>query len=124
MSRDARYISLINTTRWRKVRGLILSAEPLCQRCRQRGKLTSAREVHHIVPLESISDPAEQERMAYAVSNLMSVCRDCHKAIHRELSKGTREERRRRREGEVKSFAEQWLSADPGGEFLNPGEVL
>lgn len=117
MSRDTRYIALINSTRWRRVRGLKLSADPLCERCKEQGKITPATEVHHIVPLESIKDDAAQVRMAYAISNLMSVCHDCHRDIHLAMHKGTKEERKRRAADEVKTFINRWLGATPGVDF-------
>ena len=103
--------------RWRRVRGLKLSADPLCERCKEQGKITQATEVHHIVPLESIKDDEVQARMAYAISNLMSVCHDCHRDIHLTMHKGTKEERKRRAADEAKAFINRWLGATPGVDF-------
>ena len=44
-----------------------------------------ADEVHHIVPIESVSDVKSMEMLAFDDTNLMSVCRECHHAIHNEM---------------------------------------
>lgn len=36
---------------WRKLREAVLDAEPLCRWCSQRGRVTPAQEVDHIIPL-------------------------------------------------------------------------
>lgn len=58
---------------WRRIRDQQLAAHPLCEQCRRSGKITPAREVHHIKPLSQggTHDPA----------NLMSLCTPCHSEI-------------------------------------------
>jgi len=62
---------------WRKVRGIKLKRNPLCERCRSRGRTVAAAMVHHIVAIR-------KGGAAYDVENLMSVCVGCHDEIHRE----------------------------------------
>ena len=62
---------------WRKVRGIKLKRNPLCERCRSRGRTVAATMVHHIVAIR-------KGGAAYDVENLMSVCVGCHDEIHRE----------------------------------------
>lgn len=52
----------------------------LCQDCWRRGVLTPAEEVHHIKPLTplNIRDP----EISLNPSNLISLCRECHRARH------------------------------------------
>lgn len=52
----------------------------LCVDCLKRGKIIPAEEVHHIIPLtpENISDL----NISLGSDNLVSVCRECHKARH------------------------------------------
>lgn len=59
----------------------------LCVDCMKRGRLTPAEEVHHIIELtpENISDPS----ISLSLDNLVSLCRECHKARH-----GNREPKR------------------------------
>jgi 5-methylcytosine-specific restriction protein A len=58
---------------WRKIRGLFIAAHPLCETCKEQGRLTPAKEVHHIIPLAKGGDNNP--------SNLMSLCKSCHSRI-------------------------------------------
>jgi len=58
---------------WKKIRAAHLAAHPLCEACKQAGKLTPASEVHHIKPLSQGGTNAE--------GNLMSLCKPCHSEI-------------------------------------------
>ena len=55
---------------WRRLREVVLDAEPLCRHCMERGKLTPAAEVDHIMPLR---DGGKNDR-----ENLQSLCGPCH----------------------------------------------
>lgn len=60
---------------WRHCRVLALQRDHyLCQDCKEKGKVTIATEVHHIIPLEQRPD------LALELSNLRSLCRQCHEA--------------------------------------------
>jgi 5-methylcytosine-specific restriction enzyme A len=52
-----------------------LAAEPLCEQCLSRTRVTVATEVHHKVPVLVRAD------LALDVANLQSLCTDCHDAI-------------------------------------------
>ena len=58
---------------WRAIRDRYIAAHPLCEICKQNGKLTPAEEVHHILPLSQGGTHAEE--------NLMSLCKVCHSEI-------------------------------------------
>ena len=58
---------------WQRVRDRFIATHPLCQRCQERGKMTPAQEVHHIVPL---SQGGTHDEM-----NLMALCTSCHSEI-------------------------------------------
>lgn len=58
---------------WRKIRDRFIKANPLCEECKRKEKLTAAQEVHHILPLSRGGTHDE--------SNLMSVCTPCHSSI-------------------------------------------
>ena len=67
--------------RWQHVRDYVMRRDQwLCQDCLQRGVITPAEEVHHIIPLqpENIIDPS----ITLNEENLISLCRECHKARH------------------------------------------
>ena len=58
---------------WKRVRDRFIAAHPLCQRCQERGRITPAQEVHHIVPLSQGGTHDE--------TNLMALCTSCHSEI-------------------------------------------
>jgi 5-methylcytosine-specific restriction protein A len=58
---------------WRKIRARFLKEHPLCEMCKREGKLTPAKQVHHVVPL---ANGGTNES-----NNLMSVCLACHSTI-------------------------------------------
>lgn len=57
---------------WRKQRTLKLSINPLCEYCKEQGRVTAATEVDHRLPkaLGGTDD----------IENLASTCNACHKA--------------------------------------------
>lgn len=59
---------------WRKIRNEYITANPLCERCLKENRYTSARIVHHILP---VSQGGTDD-----YNNLMSVCHSCHEVIH------------------------------------------
>lgn len=61
-----------SSARWREVRRLQLSREPLCRACAARGETTAAAEVDHIVPIR------ERPDLAFTRTNLQSLCEPCH----------------------------------------------
>lgn len=73
--RDKNLASMYNSTLWRATRKAYITAHPICEQCIKRGLTVKAREVHHVVP---IADGGSLTDM----SNLMSLCHECHMAIH------------------------------------------
>lgn len=59
---------------WKKIRTAFLSVNPLCEICKDSGKLKAANLVHHKIKL---SDGGTNDK-----NNLMSLCQDCHSRIH------------------------------------------
>ena len=58
---------------WKRIRDKHITAHPLCEECKKKGKLTAAEEVHHILPLSRGG--------THASDNLMSLCKSCHSEI-------------------------------------------
>ena len=58
---------------WRRIRERFLVAHPLCELCRQDGRLTPAEHVHHILPLDRGGTNDE--------ANLQALCRPCHSRV-------------------------------------------
>lgn len=62
---------------WKRIRDRYAREHPLCEMCKEDGRLTPTDEVHHILP---VSQGGTHDR-----SNLMSLCKSCHNKIHLEL---------------------------------------
>lgn len=60
-------------TAWKKIRVQYLLAHPLCELCKEEGRLTPTQEVHHILPLRDGGTHDDE--------NLMSLCKACHSSI-------------------------------------------
>jgi len=56
--------------RWQKIRRMQLTREPLCQDCKDNGRVMMAVEVHHIVAL--------RDGGTHDFENLRSLCKTCH----------------------------------------------
>lgn len=122
MAKDTEYVRLINSTRWRRLRAATLAEHPLCVRCKERGLLTPASEVHHRQPVETGRNFIEKHRLAYDPANLMPLCHECHRREHDTLGKHSAEERDNRKEMRLQAFASRFLGAEtPGGQFLKQG---
>lgn len=66
--------------RWQHVRAAALRRDHYeCQWCAREGKVVKATTVHHILPADDY--PAK----AYDLSNLVSLCRECHETYHGRL---------------------------------------
>lgn len=73
--------SFYKSQRWQRMREYVMTRDKrLCQDCLKRGLIVVAEEVHHIKPIteENIND----SNITLNEMNLVSVCRECHKARH------------------------------------------
>lgn len=109
MSKDKRYIKLINTTKWRSLRLCKLKDCPLCERCKISDKITLATEVHHITPVESVTTESQMRILMYDHDNLMSVCHNCHVEIHKEMFSHTKENVKKANEKRTQRFIDKFL---------------
>ena len=57
------------TMRWQGIHNAVLARKPLCCHCAERGRLTAAVLVDHIVPLPKVT---------HRVDNLHPLCANCH----------------------------------------------
>jgi len=74
--------AVYNTNTWRKLRLLYLQEHPLCERCEQEGKITSAIHVHHKVEIDRGQDMMQKKTIGYNWQNLEALCEDCHQQHH------------------------------------------
>lgn len=80
--RKGEYASIYNHYKWRRIRDVKIKANPLCEKCMERGIYTNAEEVHHIIPFKLGKDSNEIRVLAYSIENTMSLCVECHKKMH------------------------------------------
>lgn len=73
--------SFYKSTDWEKCRRSYLkSVGGLCERCKEQGRITPAKIVHHKIFLNpnNINDPT----VTLNWKNLVAVCKQCHEDIH------------------------------------------
>ena len=71
-----------NSKGWKILRNSYISNHPLCERCLEKGISTPAEHVHHIKEFLSGKTELERWNLLLNPNNLMSVCINCHNAIH------------------------------------------
>lgn len=103
-SKYAIYQRLINSYRWQLLRKKKFMANPICEECKEHGRVTPAEEVHHVVPVETGKDEAEMTRLAYDYNNLRSLCKACHARAHAPKEKEV--------SPSVKNFFEKYLQGE------------
>lgn len=64
--------------RWRKVREIKLSIDPLCEVCLDQGLTTKATMVHHIKPIKT------HPELRLVLTNLQSLCNEHHEELEKE----------------------------------------
>jgi len=63
------------TNAWKRLRIQALNRDHwLCRECLRQGRIRTAKEVHHIKPLEDFPE------LGLRLDNLESLCHDCHEA--------------------------------------------
>lgn len=73
-----------NTGFWRKLRITYLAQHPLCENCQKNNKTTLATTVHHKYEISNGVTKQQKQNIGFNYNNLMAVCEDCHKLIHKE----------------------------------------
>lgn len=109
MSRNPIYIKLINSKEWRQLRRHKLQNHPVCEACESEGKSTLAEEVHHKVPVESVSGEMQMRQLMFSYNNLMSVCHKCHSNIHREMFSHSKEAVKANNQRSTQRFIDNFL---------------
>ena len=80
--KKAIYSALLNSWKWQQLRRKKFLANPVCEDCAVKGRVTPTEEVHHNRPVESGKDEIEMRQLAYDFNNLVSLCKACHAARH------------------------------------------
>lgn len=92
------YNQLIQCKRWRDVRLAYLTSHPLCEKCKKKGIVRAATEVHHLMEVELGRTRVEMEARAYSTANLQALCHECHRSEHNERQSHSRLEHQKREE--------------------------
>ena len=104
---------IYNSREWKELRiAKLRSTNGLCEECMKQGIVTSARCVHHIVPIETARTKDEMKRLAIdcGLQGLMSLCFACHARIHKELGSNTAKIVRQRAEARQDRWADNLMS--------------
>ena len=83
---------IYNSREWKELRiAKLRSTNGLCEECLKQGIVTSARCVHHVVPIETARTKDEMRRLAIdcGLQGLKALCFACHARIHKELGSNT-----------------------------------
>lgn len=82
--KKAIYQDIYQDRRWKKLRAWHVRNHPLCQDCSEMDppRVTAIQEVHHIIPWETGSTPAQQDDLAFDPDNIVSLCTHHHKKRH------------------------------------------
>lgn len=106
------YTRLMASAEWRKIRNAQLYKSPYCEECAKKGRYIQAEVVHHITEVETGRTEEEQRSLAYAESNLQSLCRRCHTKIHSEKKSHSKKAHKERSAARLSA----WLAAQKGEE--------
>ena len=67
---------------WKELRNNYYDTHPLCEVCNAHGMIIAAEEVHHKTPFLSGETNEDKVNLLLDYENLMSVCKQCHTALH------------------------------------------
>ena len=102
---------IYNSREWKELRiAKLRSTKGLCEECMKQGIVTSARCVHHIVPIETARTKDEMKRLAFDVNNLRALCFACHARIHKDMGSNTAKIVRQRAEARQDRWADNLMS--------------
>lgn len=119
--RRANYHALLTSKGYRRLRAAHLAAHPLCQRCLEQGIVTAAAEVHHISRVEGAGTPEGMRTRAFDPDNLLSLCEECHKAVHAAAAGRSKERFKEQKRREITAACQKFFGDTPG-EVFKPGE--
>lgn len=83
------YRWVYNTPQWKSLRLQYLMENPLCKKCleKEEPKITSAKEVHHIISLNTESNYFRKRMIGFDPNNIEGLCVECHHELHNKKRK-------------------------------------
>ena len=109
MSRNPHYIKMINSNKWKLLRAKKLQSNPVCEMCEANNRSTLATEVHHTVPVESVSHELGMRQLMFDYNNLQSLCHSCHSDTHRRAFSHSKEAVQANNKRMTERFADRFL---------------
>ena len=80
--RPNKWAKFYGSKAWKQLRAQKLQDQPLCENCLSLGIVRAATEVHHAYPFGNGINEEEQWKLLLDYDNLVSLCHQCHHAIH------------------------------------------
>lgn len=68
---------------WKGNREFYLQSHPLCEICLKHDRVVAAECVHHKIPFSRGVDEEHKLALLTNPDNFMSLCKNCHKGVHR-----------------------------------------
>ena len=112
--RDPRYQKLLNSKEWKELRAQMLRQHPLCEECAKHNIVRSAVDCHHVRPISSAMTEQEMRRLCFDPNNIACLCVPCHVAVHKEMGKGTKANRKEREQERMSRWSERVRRQTPG----------
>ena len=109
MSRNPHYIKMINSNKWKLLRAKKLQSNPVCEVCEANNRSTLAIEVHHTVPVESVSHELGMRQLMFDYNNLQSLCQSCHADAHRRAFSHSKEAVQANNKRATERFVDKFL---------------
>ncbi len=93
--RDDRLYKFYKSKEWQQLkRGVLNDAHNECERCKAKGKISKATEVHHVQWVKKHPELALSRTYTYkgqVYKNLLALCHDCHDKEHERFKYKKRE---------------------------------
>ena len=80
--RPNKWAKFYGSKAWKQLRAQKLHDQPLCENCLAADRVRAATEVHHVYPFGNGINEEEQWKLLLDYDNLVSLCHQCHAAIH------------------------------------------
>lgn len=82
---QAKWQKYYQSTEWKDLRTWKITTNPICENCQKYNIITSADEVHHLVPFGTGKDEQTKWKLLLDHTNLISLCKECHLEFHTKL---------------------------------------
>ena len=85
-NKNINYAEMYGSRGWKMIRAKYFAEHPLCEDCLEKGIITPATDVHHVVPFSTGVNKNEQIKLLLDDNNLRSLCKKCHMKHHSQFA--------------------------------------